>query len=639
MPSLIGGERVKYRKLKPDKSPVNSQIYEMAELKTWLEEGKTIGWIVDDGYVVVDVDDFLDSEVVKEMLDYTGIRYRCHSTPKGKHFIFKSGREKIPQVVRSHTPVGIRIDTRVANKGYIVLPFNDPRREVLEDVNLLEVDLIPFWLLPLKINVSNDDFVTRHTTAGRNDALFKQVSRLKAAMLKPEQIKISVLLINQFLFPEPLPQHELETTVLREENLTVEEKADNSLSHYDIAEKLISMYDIRFVNDAFYVYDNGYFRNAKHMLDLAMLDIYPRIKKAQCAEVYEYISKRKLFLDDDIPDYYVNLRNGIYSLKHEKLLDHHPEIAGRVRVNFDYVEGKRVLAVDKFLLDIANGVPERKQLILQMIGYSLTRTIREQKLFFLYGESASNGKSTLLNVIRQLIGKENISSVSLEDLTSNGFMQAELDGKLVNIFADLSSKFLKDVSSVKNLVTGDTQSVSRKFGQPFELTPHCKLLFSTNEMPKSQKDKGWYRRMLIIPFEMQFKGTDFDIGTVTNPDALNYLGTMALKEYQKLYNKPSNDDTKWADWESSMKYLKQYKEDTDSAYAFFNSLDLSALNCTVVGNQRLYLKSDLFNRYKEFVEENGLKEKSKISFGKTIHEHLDDTIHANKHYWIIKEKQ
>ena len=628
-----------YKKLqKSSKAPVNSSTYSMEELAGWIADGGRVGWVVPDGYVAVDVDNFEDSNVLKAMLDYTDTKYRCHTTPKGKHFIFKSGRNKIKNSARLHTPIAIRIDTRSDNKGYIVLPINDPQREVLVGTPLDEVDVIPFWLIPLEISTTLDDFVSRETETGRNDGLFKQVARMKAARLKPEQIKVAVVLINEFLFPNPLPMHELETTVLREENLTLEDKSDHQLSHNEIAEILFELYDIKFINETFYIYNDGVYQNGRDILENVILDISPKIKRATREEIFSYIAIRKKGDDHDITDYYVNLRNGIYSLKEKRLLPHSPEIAGRSRVDFEFTEAKRVPAIDKFLLDIADGHEERKKLILQMIGYAMTKSIREQKLFFLYGETASNGKSVLLRVIRKLIGSSNVATLSLENIAGDKFALAQLDNKLLNIYADLSSKFLSDVSVVKNLITGDPVTAQHKYGNHFDLIPNCKFIFSTNEMPKAGKDEGWYRRMLIIPFERQFKNSKFNEEEIKTPDALNYLGTIALKEYQALYDLPANDDEKWADFESSMKSLTTYKEETDNAYAFYNSLDWESLNCTVVDGQRLFLKSDLFNRYKDFVEENGFKEKSKISFGKTIRQFLQDRMYNNKHWWVIPKE-
>jgi hypothetical protein len=47
----------------------------------------------------------------------------------------------------------------------------------------------------------------------------------------------------------------------------------------------------------------------------------------------------------------------------------------------------------------------------------------------------------------------------------------------------------------------------------------------------------------------------------------------------------------------------------------------------------------MFNKYEEFVRENGLKEKSKKSLGMTLKEHLETRAFNNKQYWIIPDKK
>lgn len=634
-----GGETLLYRKLKADKSPINNQLYKMEELAGWKKDGGRVGWIISDGYIAVDVDDFKSSEIVMQMLDYTKVKYKCHSTPKGKHFIFKIGKYKGTQGSRFHTPVGLKVDTRLPNKGYIVLPINDPKRSVLIDTPFKDLDVAPFWLLPLKISITNEDFVSVGMTEGRNDALQRQIGRLKAAGLTSDQIKVIVILINQFVFGEPLPMTELEATVLRDENLKVEgEEKQNSLTHNRIAEMLMEMYDIRYIKESFYIYDNGYYQNGTNQLRLMMRQIYPCIKDQMIKEVFSYISDYTISSDKDIPEYFINLRNGNYSLKDERMYPHSPDIAGRNRIEFEYTTTKHIAAVDKFLLDIANGNPDRAKLILQMIGYSMTRTTREQVMFFLYGPSAKNGKSTLLDVMTALIGSSNVSVLSLKQLTQQ-FLTKNLDNKVANLCADISNKFLEDVAVLKQLSTGDTLTVDNKFKDSFDMKPFAKFIFSANELPKASKDKGWERRILIIPFERRFsaKDKDFNKEALLTPDALNYLGTKAIQAYQEIYNLPPALEGKWADSASSEECLDTYKEELDNAYSFYKTLDFKKMNCTVAEGQRLYLKTELFNEYKDFVHENGLKEKSKISFGKTIKEHLKDRVFNNKHYWVIGE--
>ena len=42
--------------------------------------------------------------------------------------------------------------------------------------------------------------------------------------------------------------------------------------------------------------------------------------------------------------------------------------------------------------------------IQKAVGYSLTGITTEQVLFFVYGRSGNNGKSTLVNLIREMLG-------------------------------------------------------------------------------------------------------------------------------------------------------------------------------------------------------------------------------------------
>ena len=279
-----------------------------------------------------------------------------------------------------------------------------------------------------------------------------------------------------------------------------------------------------------------------------------------------------------------------------------------------------------------------------MIGYSLTRTIREQKMFFLYGETAGNGKSTLLDVMAALVGASNISYLALDKVNTDNFSIPEVDNKLINIFDDISQKFLNDVSTVKTIVTGGTMTVARKYGHPFNIKPFYKLVFATNGIPKAPKDAGWYRRITIIPFLNRFDDNDendFDKEALFTPDALNWLGTRALQAYQRVYKLQPGKAEKWSNWRESYKYLQVYKEENDSALAFFNNFSIRSLKPIIhpKTGEKLVLKTDLYNKYKLFVDENGLKEKTIITFGKTIKEYWSDVIYNNHHYWVVKYRQ
>ena len=58
----------------------------------------------------------------------------------------------------------------------------------------------------------------------------------------------------------------------------------------------------------------------------------------------------------------------------------------------------------KFVRRITRGDVEVMNYLQKCVGYTLTGVTSEQVLFFLYGKSGSNGKSTLVNTLRAMLG-------------------------------------------------------------------------------------------------------------------------------------------------------------------------------------------------------------------------------------------
>ena len=59
---------------------------------------------------------------------------------------------------------------------------------------------------------------------------------------------------------------------------------------------------------------------------------------------------------------------------------------------------------EKFLTRVAAGNRELAAYIQKSVGYTLTGITRERVLFYVDGKKGDNGKSTLMNLIRDLLG-------------------------------------------------------------------------------------------------------------------------------------------------------------------------------------------------------------------------------------------
>ena len=127
------------------KAPVNNKILSYDEIKY---TQKRVGWIVPSQYVVIDIDNMLDSKNVYSILVKTKHNFAFMKSAHGGHFIFKNTREIGNGGAKYATGLGIQVDTRAMSKGYIILPHNDSSRSWGTITN--EVSDVPFFLTPLK---------------------------------------------------------------------------------------------------------------------------------------------------------------------------------------------------------------------------------------------------------------------------------------------------------------------------------------------------------------------------------------------------------------------------------------------------------------------------------------------------------
>lgn len=109
------------------------------------------------------------------------------------------------------------------------------------------------------------------------------------------------------------------------------------------------------------------------------------------------------------------------------------------------------------------------------------------------------GKSTFLEVLTKVVGKEFVSNVLLDQF-SNRFIFSNMLGKYLNIGDDNGrNDELANVGTLKSIVTGNRVTIDRKNMQPIEVRIFAKQLFATNILPYIDfTDGGIMRRLNII---------------------------------------------------------------------------------------------------------------------------------------------
>jgi putative DNA primase/helicase len=219
----------------------------------------------------------------------------------------------------------------------------------------------------------------------------------------------------------------------------------------------------------------------------------------------------------------IPLGDAIYNLDDGDLIPYSPDIFFTTKIPTNYNPGASCPTIDRIFGEIVN--PDNIVDLHEVISYSMYRDYPAHKMFFLFGRG-SNGKSTYTKIIENTLGKSNISSVSLYELQANRFAGAELFGKYVNISSELEYRELKKTTLLKRLCGGDLIRGEHKYRNPFHFHNHAKLVFLTNELPRTiDKTIAFYRRIHLIEFPNIFEGE--------NDDKL-LLSRIAPEEYEGL---------------------------------------------------------------------------------------------------------
>jgi len=174
-----------------------------------------------------------------------------------------------------------------------------------------------------------------------------------------------------------------------------------------------------------------------------------------------------------------------------------------------------------FLDRIMGGNHELIGFLRRAVGYSLTGVTREQVMFLLHA-SGSNGKTTLLEELRSLLG-------DYAQQTPSETLMAKRESAVPNDVARLrGARFVSAVETdegrrlaevmVKQITGGDTISARYMRAEWFEFTPQCKVWLATNHRPVIRgTDDAIWRRLRLVPFVVTIPEEERD---KTLPDRL-----------------------------------------------------------------------------------------------------------------------
>lgn len=243
--------------------------------------------------------------------------------------------------------------------------------------------------------------------------------------------------------------------------------------------------------------------------------------------------------------------------------------------------------------------PESQRVLREFIGYCLMKGHEMEKMLLLYGDGL-NGKSVTLEIIEYLLGSMNVSYLSLSDLTNDDVKRANIEGKKLNISHESGKEVNPNV--LKQLTSGERVLIKHLYVDPRETNDYGKFIAAFNQLPKAENTFGFFRRLIILPYEVTIPKEEIDRQLPQKLKAeisgiLNWVlealpGLMASHEFTVS--------------QKCERALERYRLQSDSVRLFVNEM-CEVSDFTTKG-------SELSNAYRNYCSAAGLKPLGKQRF-------------------------
>lgn len=272
-------------------------------------------------------------------------------------------------------------------------------------------------------------------------------------------------------------------------------------------------------------------------------------------------------------------------------------------------------------------VGEKWITLFEIVGYTLYPRLKFKKAFMLLGPTDS-GKTTFINMIKDLLGPDNVQAEPMQKLfnTNNRFEEYLLYHKLVNVTTETTRYSIDDIDRFKRLTGGDPITADRKFKDPITFTPYAKLIVASNFLPYVdpilRNDEAFWRRWLIVQFPNQFPNDDTWYDRTFTEQEKEGILTVGVVAFLRAIRQGHFDHE-----QSPREVMAYWLADIDSVYKFIVTYVRKGILKLDPRNGDLWVeRKELYNMYREFCFDNGITTAvGKKTFTKLLREYFGIT--------------
>jgi len=347
-----------------------------------------------------------------------------------------------------------------------------------------------------------------------------------------------------------------------------------------------------------YVYGNGVYRPAGRVEIEAQYLLGEETHSYRIREAVEALKREVAIPNEELnrDKMLINVENGMLDPFTGKLHPHDPSYRSTIQHPVSWDPNARSNELETFLSEI---VGEWEEHICELAGYLLLPVNLIKRIFIWHGET-DTGKTTLMNLLKGVVGPAHYAQVPLGALgdPARRFVLAELEDRLVNFADDLPGVHIEDPSVLK-IMTGGMQyiRIERKYESAYHAHNVCRIVCAANRLPScAEKNDAWYERLAIFPFRRRLSEAEKDPALREKFETdLGLRQAMLVKAVEGLRRLEARG---W-DLEGSREELQAYKEWNDPVMSFI-------AECCTVAPKAQVKRTELWSAYESYCRAHSL---------------------------------
>lgn len=367
-------------------------------------------------------------------------------------------------------------------------------------------------------------------------------------------------------------------------------KLPEKLSHDEVGALALLMYDFAHIvtvpsalneNSIFAIYEahgplKGLYRTNSDYIRGVLHALEPKQTNTDIQNAYGFIARSTEEHQKGVTReaHLIPVNNGIYNKETGTLIAFSPQYTFLNKIPVDYNpyavnpvinDHGYTWDVDSWLDDLLN-TPEERKLMWEVISDTVQVNKNRKKSIWFYANKGNNGKGTVGQLIKNLHGAGNYSSLNVAAFADR-FAKVSLLTANCNIADENNvNEYIDQVDEYKASITGDDITIDRKFEKPLTIQFHGTNIQMMNGLPRvKDKTDSFTRRLIIVPFLKCFTNngerTEIKRDYVGRPEVLEYVLKKALQMNFEEFTVP----------ETSKELLSKFEEDNNPVKQFWNN--------------------------------------------------------------------